>query len=567
MLSVQLFVLSLAVHASPAPRHSVPGLQDPALARPKAGVDQVSWSFTDEAKARGIDFSCTFGDERFSFILEDTGSGVAVFDHDGDGFVDIYFLNGRWLEGVSDPRSRAPGTARNRLYRNRGDATFEDVTDRAGVGDEGYGMGAVVGDFDNDGDEDLYVLNYGPNVMYVNNGDGTFVDRTAQLGLAGPGKLSGMVKWSVNGAFFDHDGDGDLDLYVANYLAFDPTFVDPDLPKEYPYPGPESYQGQASLLYRNDGSTFVDVTRESGLWNENGKTMGASLSDLDLDGDLDVFEAIDSMPNVLFRCDPEGRFEEIAMTAGVALNRMGAAMGSMHGSIGDVDNDGDFDLFVPNLEFGCFYLNLGKLQFEDQTSRLPIDPAHKGTGWGSSFVDFDNDMDLDLFVVLGGAFSLSPGESDRLLINDGKGGFSDASAGLGPHFAQMHVGRGAGFADFDNDGDVDFVVHRKEPGARPNLVINHLPPTRHWLILDLSGTRSNRDAVGAKVVLECGGVVQTREVMRGGSYLSQNDVRVHLGLGNHTKVDRLTVHWPSGHAQTIAVAKVDQILRITESTP
>jgi hypothetical protein len=515
--------------------------------------------FTDITEAAGIDFRYTFGDDQFSFILEDTGSGCAVIDADGDGWMDLYLVNGCYLEGVSDPAfAERNADATNRLYRNRQDGTFEDVTDAAGVGDRGYGMGAIVGDPDADGDEDLYVLNYGPDVYYRNRGDGTFEEATEEVGLSGPDELNGMLPWSVNGQFLDFDRDGDLDLYVAHYLAFDPTFVDPNLPEEYPYPGPESYLGQPSLLYRNEGDgSFVDVTAAVGLWQDDSKTMGAAFADLDNDGDVDVFEAADDAGNLLFRQNEDGTFTEVGVAASVAFDRNGKQMASMHASIGDMDADGLLDVFVPDLEAGCLYRNLGDLQFEEVGAERGLADALRGSGgWGSAFEDFDNDGDRDLLVVLGGAFSLEAGEADRLFLNDGR-----LAEGLGAYFSERHVSRGAAFADFDNDGDIDFAVSRKDVEGSPHLIRNDLQSGNHWITVELSDPQGTR-GLGGRVEVATDGSVQVREVMRATSYLSSCDPRVHFGLGSSTKV-RIRVRWANGKVTKRNDVDVDQIVVIT----
>ena len=540
------------------------GLSDSDLGGSSTPAETApGWCFEDVTASSGIDFRCTFGDEEFSYILEDTGSGVATFDYDGDGLLDLYFVNGTWLEGINDPAGRPNAEARNGLYRNLGGFRFEDVTEKAGVGDPAYGMGAAVGDYDDDGDPDLYVLNYGPNVFYRNEGDGTFTDVTAELGMAGPAELNGFLKWSVNGLFFDYDEDGDLDLYVANYLAFDPAFVDPDMPEEFPYPGPESYPGQASQLYRNDGGSFTEVTQAAGLAREGGKTMGASIADFDGDGHMDLFEAVDDMQNYLFRNRGDGTFEELAEIAGAAYDRDGNTSASMHGSIGDFDGDGDFDIFVPDLGFGSLYRNQGELSFQEVHESMGLTKV-QASGWGSQFEDFDNDGDLDLLIAFGGAFSVEAAELDRLFLNDGTGKYEDASAALGGYFQSRNVGRGMAVGDLDNDGDVDFAINRKDIAGTPNLVRNDLPAGSHWLILKLVGTRSNRDAIGARVELFAGGRAQVREVTRSGSYLSQNDARLHFGLGDGTEVAALRIRWPSGRVQWLEVEAIDRILEITE---
>ncbi len=525
----------------------------------------TTWHFSDVTSGSGIDFAHTFGDDQFSFILEDTGSGVALIDIDGDRLLDVYFLNGTWVEGVSDPAFRDRRGATNRLYRNLGNLRFADVTEQSRTGDPGYGMGAIVGDYDGDGDEDLYVLNWGPNVLYQNRGDGTFEDVTDVAGVSGPDTIAGQRKWSVNGFFFDPDGDGDLDLYIANYLAFDPEFIDPELPEEYPYPGPESYAGQHALLFENQGDgTFRDISEASGLDAFPGKTMGAALADFDEDGSSEIFEAVDDMQNYLFRPSPEG-WNELAESASVAFNKDGAPMASMHGSCGDYDADGSIDVFVPDLARGCLYRNLGNLQFEEKTDSAGLGAILDGSGaWGSHFADFDNDTHLDLLVVRGGAFDLLAAETDLMFQNLGNGSFADVSATLGSYFQAAHVSRGAAFGDLDNDGDVDIVVSRKDLPATAHVLRNETPPEHHWLGLRLVARRGHSEAIGARVELRIGNQTRVREVQRCGSYLSQNDRRVHFGLGNADSVDELTIRWPSGHVQRVDVASVDHYLEIVE---
>jgi len=578
-----------------APSQAAPQ-EAPQATRTKVDADATwsKWSFENVVASSGIDFRHTFGDDQFSKILEDTGSGVALIDYDGDGKLDVFLSSGHWVEGVSDPAFKEKtSSGRSRLYRNLGDFKFQDVTDAVGIHEHGFGMGAVVGDYDGDGDEDLLVLNWGPNVLYRND-HGKFVDVTAACGVAGPAQLNGKTKWSVNGFFFDYDRDGDADLWVSNYLAFDPGFRDPNLPKEYPYEGPESYAGQQSQLYRNDGPDpksgpdgnvrFVDVTKEAGLESPGAKTMGAVACDFDLDGDLDVFTALDSMPNALWRNDGGHagggpHFSQIAADAGVALDKNGQAMASMHGTVGDCDGDLSFDLFVPNLAEGCLYRSgierakaEVRLEFNEEGRERGLASVLKGSGaWGSQFGDFDLDGDDDLLVVLGGAFDLKAGEHDRLFVNDGTGHFHDVSGDLGPAFAEKWVSRGAAFGDLDDDGDLDYVVNVKDPGAPPRVVRNDLVHASggglgapHWISLKLVGAGRDRDATGAVVWFDVGERRVTKTVVRANSYLSQCDSRLLFGLGGETHVGPIHVTWPDGSTSEASVVAIDRAVTIAQ---
>lgn len=548
------------------------------------GAIASGWHFTDVVAGSGLDgFRHTFGDDQFSKILEDTGSGVALIDYDGDGLLDVFLSSGCFVAGLSDPawKERTAG-ARSHLYRNLGAMKFVDVTDAVGIDGRGYGMGAAVGDYDGDGDEDLYLLNRGQNVLWRNeaaaDGSHRFVDATAEAGVAGPALLNGQPKWSVNGSFFDADGDLDLDLYVTNYLAFDPAFKDPNLPKEYPYEGPESYSGQQSLLYRNEGGgRFVDATAGAGLAFPDGRSMGAVPCDFDGDGDLDLFEAIDSRPDLLWRNDGHGRFADIGGTAGIAYDGDGKPMASMHGTVGDLDGDGRFDLFVPALFTSALFRNLGPdaapeqpgdVHFAETAARAAVLPPLLGKGaWGSGIEDFDLDGDLDLLVVLGGAFDLQAADPDRLFRNDGAFGFTDVSATLGPDFRVGRVSRGAAFGDLDNDGDVDYVVNVKDVGAPPRLLRNDLPrgasgPSH--VTVKLIGQAPNRDAIGARVTLIDAVGAQVRAVTRSNSYLSQCDPRLHFALRGPAQGATLRVQWPGGATSESPLVAADSTVLLFE---
>jgi enediyne biosynthesis protein E4 len=519
--------------------------------------------FKDVTAEAGINFRYTFGDFSYDNILESSGSGVAVFDYDGDGRMDILFLNGRYIEGVSDPKGRVFANARNALYRNNGDGTFTDVTEKAGVGGTHWAMAATIADLDGDGLEDIFLSNYGPNTFLHNNGDGTYSDFTEKVGLAGPATLNGFVKWSVGAAAFDADGDGQLELYVANFLAFDPSYLSPGSPERMP--APAEYRGQASILYkRGPDGRFVDITKQSKLYFPESKAMGVTVFDCDGDGRLDIFQANDHQPNFLFRNLGKGIFEETGVKAGVAVNLDGVGTGHMHASLGDIDGDGLLDIFVTDLSYQSLYRAIGPGLFEDVTERSGIRRLMDGAeSWGGGLYDFDNDGDLDIFAANGGADTLVE-KRPTLLVNDGAGHFTDASAGAGEYFQGKRSGRGVAFGDFDNDGRIDIVVSHVDLKATPALLRNVTENGNHWLGVALKPTRSPSEPVGALLRATAGGKTQVRVFQRAQSYLSQSDPRLHFGLGTSTKVDALEIRWPSGVVQTLRDVPVDRYVTVSE---
>jgi hypothetical protein len=517
--------------------------------------------FTDVAQRAGIDFRYTFGDTTYENILESSGSGVTVFDYDGDGLLDLYLLNGTYLEGISDPEGRIYRDTPNRLYRNQGDGTFREVAERAGLDDRHWSMAAGAFDYDGDGDVDVYLANYGPNVFYANDGDGTFSDVTETLGLRGPATLNGRTKWSVGVAFWDYDVDGRADLMLGNFLAFDPDFVDPAAPHQMPHPA--SYRGQASLLYRQgrDGR-FRDVTERAHLLYPDSKCMGLTVFDFDGDGDLDLFQGNDHQLNFLFRNEGDQTFREMAELSGVAVNDQGMPTGSMHGTLGDVDGDGLIDLFVTDLRHGALYRNLGGGIFEDITARSGVAEAFRGKGaWGAALFDYDNDGDLDLFAANGAAEELVL-QLPLLLANDGSGRFRDVGAELGDYYATPRSGRGAAVWDYDNDGDLDIAVSHVDLQATAALLRNDGGNRNHWLGLTLVGSSGPASAIGATVTVSTTTRTQVKVNQWATSYLSYNDPRMLFGLGAEDDVERLEIRWPNDEREVFEGIPTDRYITL-----
>ncbi|MFC2075680.1 CRTAC1 family protein [candidate division KSB1 bacterium] len=516
--------------------------------------------FTEVAAQAGISFNHTFGDGEMSSILEATGSGCAFLDYDGDGFLDLYVVNGCFLPGISDPVEIADQTSRetNKLFRNNGDGTFEDVTARAGIGDTGYGMGCLVGDYDNDGDPDIYVTNYGRNTLYRNNGDGSFRDITVAAGV-------GDESWGIGAAFLDFDNDGDLDLYLGNYLEFDPQYRLYYAADEFP--GPLAYPGQADVLYRNNGDgTFSDITEAAGVSNE-GRAMGVTSADYDGDGWADIFVANDAMENFLFHNNGDGTFTELGLEAGVGFSENGDATSSMSGDFADFDGDGDLDLLVPDMTYGSLYVNRDGAGFQDMSFSLGLAiPCGQYVSWDGRFFDYDNDGDLDIYISNGDAHRLDTME-DLLLANDlsdgsGSGKFRDVGDEAGPVFRQKSVSRGVTVGDYDNDGDQDvFIVDL----ARPSRLLRNDGGNRgNWLQIMLRGAESNRDGIGAKVILKSGDLVRLTERISQRGYLGHNDPRLHFGLGERDRVDEIEVRWPSGVVQKVKPKGINRLITIVE---
>ena len=475
------------------------------------------------------------------------------FDYNGDGWLDIYVVNGCWLKDVNDNRGRKlRGKLTNRLYRNNRDGSFIDVTKKAGVGDQGYGAGCSAVDFDADGDLDIYILNYGTNVLYRNNGDGTFTDISKASGLDDS-------HWSLSAPWFDYDGDGDLDVFVTNYLEYDKGKFRSFYPAAG-YPGPLSYKGQPDAMYRNNGDgTFTNVTKAAGMHNPGGRGMSATIADLDNDGLLDVFVANDAMENYCYRNLGKGVFKNEALVWGLAFGDGGQGVSSMGPTIGDIDRDGRLDIYVPDMGYGCLQMNRGKY-FEDRTaqSKLAV-VCGQYTGWGGLLLDYDNDGYLDVFIANGNAHHEYT-EEDVLMRNNGKGGFTDVAAKSGDYFRQKYVGRGAARGDFDNDGDLDLLVVNLN--SSPKLLRNDNKTQNRWLTVACKLAGGKSDAIGARVTVKTGGLVQIQDIIPVTGYLSQSDPRAHFGLGKSQKADSVEVRWPDGQKTKLENVSSNQMLKV-----
>ena len=518
--------------------------------------------FVDRAAANGIAASNASGDAQ-QYIVEGMMGGAAFFDADGDGDVDLYVTNGSRFAGF--PPGQHPA---NYLYRNEG-GSFEDVATHVGVGDTSWSMGCAVADYDNDGNLDLYVTNFGRNRLYRNRADGTFEDATSAAGV-------GDRRWGTGCTFGDYDRDGDVDLYVANYVDFtiDYQSTIPCQWKNIPvYCGPRGLPAAADILYRNEGDgTFADASKSAGI-NELYYGMAAGFADLDDDGWSDLFVANDSTPNQLYHNQTDGTFTEVALLAGVAYSGEGVKQGCMGLALSDYENDGLIDILATNFadEHNVLYRNSGGLFFTDVSylSRV-AGTGSRQVAWGTAFFDYDNDGDRDLFVANGHTYpeadlpqaNSSYREENLLFENRGGGRFDDVSTKAGPGLAIREVSRGTCLADYDQDGDMDlFVLNLNSP---PTLLRNEGGNKNNFLQIRPEGTRSNRAGIGARIAISAAGRRQFAQVLSGGSYLSHHDLKVHFGLGSSTLVETLTVQWPSGAVQTLRDVPANQILVVRE---
>jgi hypothetical protein len=541
-------------------------------------VEHAPIRFTDGTEAAGLDFVHTRGGTSPVVIYEEMGSGAALFDYDSDGDLDLYLVQCAWRRVPPPPGAAAKPT--NRLYRNdgpgkKGVPAFTDVTEKAGVGDTGYGLGVTVADIDNDGDQDLYVTNYGSNVLYLNQGDGTFRDVTTTAGVDDP-------LMSHSAAFADVDGNGFLDLYVANYLEFEsgPEFCDFEGTR-YGCSDLE-YDGQPNSLFLNQGPgedgvpRFREAAEERGVRDPKGRGLGVTFGDLDNDGDPDLYIANDGGGNKLFLNHGDGRFKDWTLVSGTGYSEAGMGEAGMGTALGDFNNDGLLDIIVTNFarEFNALYRNDGGGLFTYASVVAQLHrPTYLSLGWGTFFFDADLDGDLDLFVANGHLYEQAPilnpqdrfQQPNQLFRNDGDGRFTDISTDAGPGLLQAAVSRGLAVGDVDNDGDLDvYVANHHGPGQ---LLVNETSRGgRHSLHLALVGGPSNRDAVGSRVTVEAGDLRLVRQVTAGGSYLSHADRRLLIGIGPASKAN-VEIVWPSGTVQKLADLPADKLLQIQEGRP
>lgn len=524
----------------------------------------TSVEFTNVTDSAGIHFVHFKGNNGISINREEFGPGICVADFDGDGWQDLYFVNGRDLynRGIS---------VRNALYHNNRDGTFTDVTDKAGVPGTGYGLGCVWGDYDNDGFPDLFVTQYGRNVLYHNNHDGTFTDVTDRAGVAG---LESGTLFHSGATFFDYDRDGYLDLYVGGYVA-----LEPDGPR-YCNIGsvrsscpPTAYRGTADALYHNNrDGTFTNVTKVANIYQPHGKNLSVGAADYDNDGWPDLFVANDSLEAYLYHNEHNQTFQEMGAPSGMAYGANGRIMAAMCISLGDYDNDGWLDLYISDFQGSSDHLwhNDGKGNFDEVSDEAGITgPTHDVLSFGGGFFDYDNDGWLDLFIANGHVYpeieQASPGthykQINSLFHNQGNGKFLETGKLTGIAAQPPHAGRGVAFVDFDNDGFVDILVANN---GDPPLLLHNGGNRNHFLNFKLVGTTSNRDALGARVRVVSAGLSQIREIAGGGSYLSQSDLRANFGLGKSTHAERVEIRWPSGKSQVFHDTEADKFYLVEE---
>ena len=513
--------------------------------------------FEDASDKAGINFMHSFGSRQLGSLLEGTGAGCVWFDYNNDGLPDLYVVNGRPLDDSMHPyplKEKPATPPHNHLYRNDGNGHFTDVTDKAGLNPDMYSVAVTAADYDNDGNIDLLLTGYGRTILYHNDGNGHFTDVTAKAGI----KVDG---WSISSTWLDYDKDGCVDLFVGRYVKFDPKY------RAYyaadNYPGPLDYEGETNRLYHNNcDGTFTDVSDKSGIGAFVGRTMGVTAADFDNDGWDDIYVANDRTENFLFRNKHDGAFEEVGNDTGTAFGQNGESTSSMGPVFADLEGRGILDLWVTDGHYNRLLRNTGKQSFEDIGASNGVAQTNaQYVSWGTGIYDFDNDGQPDILIFHGGLIHLIPQEH-TLFRGMGNGKFADVSESAGAVLNERTVARGACFADYDNDGKVDaFLVNL---GAKGTLVHNVSTNTGHWVAISLKGTKSNRDGIGARVEVYAGTKRWTTERVAGSGYMSQDDGRMHFGVGTASLIDKIIVRWPSGREQTLEKQSVDRVLTIEE---
>ncbi len=560
------FVVDVFSQGAAAPKR-------PARPQPNVKLDNPipRVAFQDIAAKAGLTARHVTGtDAEKKYIIETTGSGVALFDYDNDGWLDIFLVNGTTLEGF--PKGQEPT---NHLYRNNKNGSFTDVTEKANLVRTGWGQGACVGDFDNDGSDDLFVTYFGQNVLYQNKWKGRFIDVTEKTGLT-----QKTQRWGTGCSFLDYDKDGNLDLFVANYVDFDIKKTPAKGSNQYclwkgvpVMCGPRGLPAGRNILYRNNGNaTFTDVSEKSGIAKPSGRYAFTSLvSDFDNDGWPDIYVACDSTPNILYHNEGDGTFIDIGLISGSAVNEDGQEQAGMGVSAADYDHDGFFDLVKTNFadDTPTLYHNNGDMTFSDVTYAARLGVNTRFLGWGTGFFDFEHDGRKDIFMVNGHVYpevetlsATSPYKQERELFwNLGNGTFLDISSQAGSGIPDRRSSRGAAVGDLDNDGSLEIVINNMND--TPSLLKN-FGERRNWILFKTVGRQSNRNGIGARVTVVAGGLRQVDEVRSGGSYISQNDLRLHFGIGNAMKVDRAEVLWPSGRSEAFENLKANQLVVLEE---
>lgn len=528
-----------------------------AGAEQKAAAPASAIRFEDATAKSGIDFMHSFGSRQLGSLLEGTGAGCVWLDYNNDGLPDLYVVNGRPLDDSMHPyplKEKPNPLPHNHLYRNDGNGHFTDVTEQAGLNPDMYSIAVTAADYDNDGFVDLLATGYGRTILYHNDGHGHFVDVTEKAGI----KVDG---WAISSTWLDYDKDGCVDLFIGRYVKFDPAY------RAYyaadNYPGPLDYEGTTNKLFHNNcDGTFTDVSDKSGISQFVGRTMGVTAADYDGDGWDDIYVANDRTENFLFHNKHDGTFEEVANETGTAFGQNGESTSSMGPVFADFENRGVLDLWVTDGHYNRYLRNAGKQGFEDMGAANGVSQVNaQYVSWGTGVYDYDNDGLLDILIFHGGLIHLIPQEH-TVFRGLGGGHFADVSSDAGSVLSTRTTARGACFSDYDNDGKVDaFLVNL---GGKGTLVHNVSANSGHWIALKLKGTKSNRDGIGAKVEVLAAGKRWTAERVAGSGYLSQDDGRMHFGLGSATTVDKVIVHWPSGVEQTLEKLGADRVLTVEE---